>query len=115
MPDWLTVQGSAEYSGYSVRTIRQKIRDGELPAYRPRGGRALRIDRADLDTMITGTATAPNEDEDPEVAALVAGIQAVLDDHGDQLPDLTEEQVRLFARLMPPPRRSSGGGEPDAA
>jgi excisionase family DNA binding protein len=50
---WLTVQEAARYSGYSVRTIRKRIANGDLPAFRPRGSRVLRIDADDVDAMIT--------------------------------------------------------------
>jgi excisionase family DNA binding protein len=49
---WLSVAQCAEVSGFSTRTIRKRIADGVLPAYKPRGSRLLRIDAADLDAMI---------------------------------------------------------------
>lgn len=91
MTDWLTVEQAAEYSGFSTRTIRQRVHDGDLPASIPRGSRLLRIDRDDLDEMMAG--------REP----LAARIRAVLADHGDELPDLSEEQVRALARLLPGP------------
>ena len=35
MTDWLTVEQAAEYAGFSTRTIRQRVHDGDLPAYDP--------------------------------------------------------------------------------
>ena len=91
MTDWLTVAEAAAYSGFSTRTIRQRIKDGDLPAYIPRGSRLLRIDRADLDEMIAGRET------------LAARIRRVLAEHGDELPSLSDDQIRVLARLLPPP------------
>ena len=98
MTDWLTVAEAAAYSGFSTRTIRQRIHDGDLNAYLPRGSRLLRIDRADLDEMIAG--------REP----LADRIRAVLADHGDELPDLSDEQIRTLARLLPRPAVKAGDG-----
>jgi hypothetical protein len=66
----------------------------------PRGSRLLRIERADLDDMIAGRDS------------LAARIRRVLADHGDQLPDLTDEQIRALARLLPrPPATSADDGD----
>ena len=96
---WLTVDQAAEYSGFSTRTIRQRVHDGDLPASIPRGSRLLRIDRGDLDDMMGG--------REP----LTARIRRVLDDHGDELPPLTDDQVRALARLLPSPRVRAGDGD----
>jgi excisionase family DNA binding protein len=99
MTDWLTVDQAAAYSGFSTRTIRQRIHDGDLPACVPRGSRLLRIDRADVDDMIAGRES------------LAARIRRVLADHGDELPDLTDEQITVLARLLPRPRAEAGDGD----
>jgi excisionase family DNA binding protein len=91
MTDWLTVEQAAEYSGFSTRTIRQRVHDGDLAASVPRGSRVLRIDRADLDDMIAGRES------------LAARIRRVLDDHGEELPSLSDDQIRALARLLPRP------------
>jgi excisionase family DNA binding protein len=57
---WLTVPQAAEHTGFSIRTIRQRIADGDLPAYIPRGSRVLRIDLHDLDKMITSQGRVPS-------------------------------------------------------
>lgn len=96
---WLTVDQAAAYSGFSTRTIRQRVYDGDLPAYMPRGSRLLRIDRADLDAMI---------EHGGRREALADRIRQVLADHGDQLPDLSDEQITVLARLLPRPAVTAG-------
>jgi excisionase family DNA binding protein len=91
MTDWLTVAEAAEYSRMSSRTIRQRIHDGDLNACIPRGSRLLRIHRADLDDMLAGRNS------------LAARIRAALADHGDEVPPLSDEQIRALARLLPRP------------
>lgn len=54
---YVTLKDSAEYLGVTERTIRNFIARGDLPAYRI-GSRALRIDREDLDRIITPVPTA---------------------------------------------------------
>ncbi|MDH6247548.1 excisionase family DNA-binding protein [Mycobacterium sp. OTB74] len=48
---YVTQQQAAEYLGVTVRTIRQKITDGELTAYRS-GTRLVRVDLNDVDAMM---------------------------------------------------------------
>lgn len=86
---WSTVAGAARYSGFAVRTIRQRIADGDLPAYKPRGSRELRVDLADVDELITSG-------RDP----LAERIRRIVAERGGELPDLTDEQVALLARLL---------------
>jgi len=47
----LTVRETADVTGFSVRTIRSRIADGTLPAYRV-GPRAIRIRVEDLDALM---------------------------------------------------------------
>lgn len=91
--DWLTVAESAKYAKMSARTIRQRVHDGDLAAYKPRGSRLLLIDRADLDKMIRhgGKET------------LAAQIRRVITEIGDTFPDPTDDQIRAIARLLPRP------------
>jgi excisionase family DNA binding protein len=103
MANWLTVTQAAAYTGFSARTIRQRIHDGDLPAYMPRGSRLLRIERADLDDMIAGRES------------LTARIRRVLDDHGGELPPLSDEQIRALARLLPRPSAEAGEDDHNAA
>lgn len=98
---WATVAEAARYSKFATRTIRQRIKDGDLPAYKPRGSRELRVDLADVDELI-----ASGEGE-----SLAARIRRVLADHGDQLPDLTDEQIRTLARLLPRPSMRTGSDD----
>jgi excisionase family DNA binding protein len=53
----LTVQEAAQVYGCSVRTIRARIADGSLPAYRL-GPRAIRIRVEDLDALMRRIPTA---------------------------------------------------------
>ncbi len=97
MTDWLTVAEAAAYAKRSPRTIRQRIHDGDLAAYVPRGSRVLLIDRADLDAMIRhgGKET------------LAAQIRRIITERGDTFPEPTDDQIREIARLLPrPPARA---------
>jgi excisionase family DNA binding protein len=51
---WLTIREAAERARLSDRKIRRMITDGHLPAYRPRGVRAVRLDIADVDQVVLG-------------------------------------------------------------
>ena len=93
MTDWLTVAESAAYAKRSTRTIRQRIHDGDLPAYVPRGSRVLLIDRADLDEMI----------RHGDRESLAAQIRRVIAEHGEEWPEPTDDQIREIARLLPRP------------
>lgn len=57
---WLSVREAADYCGFAVRTLRQRIADGDLPAYQPRGSRLLRIDVRDVDAMIIAEGRVPS-------------------------------------------------------
>lgn len=64
---YLSLQGAASYCGLSVRYLRDRIADGQLPHYRPGGGKILlrrseidawlqrfrHIGQADLDAVVT--------------------------------------------------------------
>lgn len=49
---WDSIADAAEHLGVSEKTIRNYIARGTLPAYRL-GNRAIRIDRRDLDALLT--------------------------------------------------------------
>ena len=100
MTDWLTVPQAAKYSSYSTRTIRQRIHDGDLPAYMPRGSNELRIDRADLDDMI----------RQGRRESLAAQIRRVIAEHGEEWPEPTDDQIREIARLLPRPAVTADSG-----
>lgn len=55
---WLSQVQAAEYIGVTDRTIRNYIARGILPAARVRGSRAIRINRADLDALMTPIPSA---------------------------------------------------------
>ncbi len=93
MTDWLTPAEAARYAKQSTRTIRQRVHDGDLPAYTPRGSRLVLIDRADLDEMITSGGRE----------SLAAQIRRVIAEHGEEWPEPTDDQIREIARLLPRP------------
>lgn len=49
---YLSINDAAEELGVTERTIRNYIARGSLPASRIRGSRIVRIDRADLDSLL---------------------------------------------------------------
>jgi excisionase family DNA binding protein len=87
-PRWATIDQVADYTGFSTRTIRQRIADGDVPAYKPHGSRIWLIDLADVDRMITEQG---NE-------SLAARIRRILAEH--ELPDPTDEQITLAVRQL---------------
>ena len=54
---WLDLHGAAEVLGISTRTVRRRIADGSLPAYK--AGHFIRISRTDIDEMIRSTPVLP--------------------------------------------------------
>ena len=48
----ITIQAAADRLGVVPRTIRRRIADGTLPAYRVRGSRAIRVDERDVDALL---------------------------------------------------------------
>lgn len=54
---WLSQQEVADYLGVTDRTVRNYIARGVLPAKRLRGSRLVRIDREDVDRMLTPIPT----------------------------------------------------------
>jgi excisionase family DNA binding protein len=50
-PRWLTIQAAAAWVDVSTKTIRRRIADGDLPAYRC-GKRGIRIKTTDLEAMM---------------------------------------------------------------
>lgn len=50
--DWLTPRQVADMLKVSIDTVRARIGDGTLKAYRVRRSRLLRIKRADLDALL---------------------------------------------------------------
>lgn len=55
------ISSAAEYAACSSRTIRRRIEDHTLTAYRL-GPRVLRVDLDELDSLLTSTTTAVMED-----------------------------------------------------
>lgn len=54
---WLSQSESAQYLDVSDRTVRNYIARGDLPAYRVKGSRLVRIRCADLDALLTRIPT----------------------------------------------------------
>jgi excisionase family DNA binding protein len=50
-PDWVTIAAAAERLGLSTKSVRRRIADGTLPAYRI-GPRLIRLDSADVDRLL---------------------------------------------------------------
>jgi excisionase family DNA binding protein len=50
-PRWASLAEAAAYLGVDVRTLRRRIADGSLPAYRF-GPRQIRVDLNDVDAMM---------------------------------------------------------------
>jgi predicted DNA-binding transcriptional regulator AlpA len=61
---WATLREVCAYSGFSERTIRQRVSDGDLAAYIARGSRVLRFDLADVDDLIAGDGGRRLRDKD---------------------------------------------------
>lgn len=57
-PRWLTQAEAAELLGVTDRTIRVYISRGTLRAHRVRGSRLIRIDRADVEALLTPIPSA---------------------------------------------------------
>ena len=50
----MTISDAAEYLGCSTKTIRRRIAEGSIAAYRaPGGGRLMRIDRDQFEAALT--------------------------------------------------------------
>jgi excisionase family DNA binding protein len=56
---WAGVREAAAYAGFKERAIRQRIADGDLPAYKPAGSRVLRVDLNDVDDFIERDGRIP--------------------------------------------------------
>ena len=59
---WLTSEEAAEYSGFSVHTIRDAVSSGELAGTRrstPKGQGHWRFTTDQIDAWLNGYATAP--------------------------------------------------------
>lgn len=54
---WLSQRQAADYLGVTDRTVRNYIARGILPGHRGRGSRLVRIDRADLDALLSPIPT----------------------------------------------------------
>jgi excisionase family DNA binding protein len=57
-PRWLSYREAARYSGLSEMALRRLVEAGRLHAYRPTGGRLVRLDRQELDQVMAATADA---------------------------------------------------------
>lgn len=50
-PDWVTIAAAAKRLGLSTKSVRRRIADGTLPAYRI-GPRLIRLDSDDVDRLL---------------------------------------------------------------
>jgi excisionase family DNA binding protein len=62
-PRWALFPDAAEYAGIPVKTLRDWVRKGRIPAYRI-GPRLLQIDLNDIDRMRRRVPTAHLDDRD---------------------------------------------------
>lgn len=101
---YISTAEAAQRLGVSVRTVRNYITAGRLPASRL-SARATRIAEHDLDAFISASRT-PDED----AAARAAALRDLPDDEyfatlAAEAPPLTDEQrARLVAILSPAAR-----------
>ena len=56
-----TVQDAADYWGVGLRTMRRRVAEGVVNAYRLPGSRALRIDLDELDAMLESGSTSARQ------------------------------------------------------
>lgn len=56
---WHTVESAAKHATVSEWTIRQAVKDGDLPAYAVRTGRGYRLKEADVDSWMESTPFEP--------------------------------------------------------
>jgi excisionase family DNA binding protein len=80
----LTIQQAADEINNSPKSIRRWIAQGRLRAVRV-GPRAIRIDRADLDQLITPAGRAESPDDLVERIARIVTGSPLSDDEIDQL------------------------------
>ncbi len=52
IPEMLSLRGASNYLGLSSKTLRRRVAEGVIPAYRLEGSRCLRIKRADLEAAL---------------------------------------------------------------
>ena len=55
-----TLAAAAERTGFSIRTLRRRIAEGQLPAYRS-GPRSIRVDPADVDGLMVRIPTVATD------------------------------------------------------
>lgn len=56
---WHTAESAARHATVSEWTIRQAVKDGDLPAYAVRTGRGYRLKEADIDSWMEATPYEP--------------------------------------------------------
>jgi excisionase family DNA binding protein len=54
---WLSLAEAREHTGLSIKTLRKRIAEGSLPAYRV-GPRVLRVRRVDVDSLFRRVPSA---------------------------------------------------------
>lgn len=58
---WHTAESAAEHAKVSTWTIRQAVKDGELPAYPVRSGRGYRLIESEVDKWMSSRSWEPGE------------------------------------------------------
>lgn len=57
-PAWASIEDAATYLGVHPGTVRRRIAEGKLKAYRLGGKLTIRVKLADLDALLTPIPTA---------------------------------------------------------
>ena len=56
---WHTAESAAEHARVSAWTVRQAVKDGDLPAYAVRTGRGYRLKESDVDDWMEAQPYEP--------------------------------------------------------
>ena len=79
----LTLAEAADHLGVSVRTVRRRVADGSLPAYRVGAGALIRVAAGDLDRLLRPIPAARTRTPDDQARAFgamdgqVVGVRSV--------------------------------------
>jgi excisionase family DNA binding protein len=95
VPEYISVREVCDRYGLSDKTVRRKIKAGELPAYRV-GERIYKLDAGQVEAALLQPAN-----HQADVAAAVERVLAAW-------PALTDEQLERIGALL---RVGSGGGD----
>jgi excisionase family DNA binding protein len=98
----ITIRNVCDRYGLSDKTIRRKIKAGELQAYRV-GERLIKLDAAQVEATLMRPATpaATSAEAADRVAAYIEKLLA-------EAPKLTDQQRTALAELLRPARCNGG-------